>query len=136
MKLPRFVLGLERRPVVAKRGKNPVWPIWARVVSQFRNPEDVGVGDTVYWLIGPERSEAYSRWHKKTFGRECKCPQRRQKLNRRYPYPPPGRLVSGSPGTPPGPSGNPAEVNSSPGSQKPSNGPLEDGKPVLRELAN
>ncbi len=33
-------------------------------------------------------------------------------------------------------SGNPAEVNSSPGSQKPSSGPLEDGKPARRGGVN
>jgi hypothetical protein len=63
------------------------WPLFARAMRFFREPEDIGVGDTIARIIGPNRSHAFKEFYRKTFGKDCGCGNRQQRLNRLYPYP-------------------------------------------------
>lgn len=60
------------------------WPRWAKGVAQFKSKEDNGVGDTVHRMLGAvgEIFEATMR----KIGVPCKCPERREEWNKRYPY--------------------------------------------------
>ncbi len=63
------------------------WPIWAKAMKHFSNPEDKGIGDTVARMIGDEKSEAFKAWHHATFGKPCNCNGRQSRWNRLYPLP-------------------------------------------------
>lgn len=62
------------------------WPLTARVIRRLRAPEDRGVGDTIHRHLG-----APGRWFESamtTLGVQCGCADRRDWLNRRFPYTP------------------------------------------------
>ena len=67
-------------------GVDPLeWPAWARGVELLRFPEDVGVGDTVErWAakVGGAQFKAMA----KAVGLPCRCAQRREEWNKRFPY--------------------------------------------------
>lgn len=63
------------------------WPIWARALRQFSNPEDKGIGDVVLRIIGNENSESFKAWHQKLFGNPCNCNGRLKRWNALYPLP-------------------------------------------------
>lgn len=62
------------------------WPLWARVITRLKSPEDAGVGDTVARLIGEVNSDQFKHWHRRTFGVDCGCDERQQHWNLLYPY--------------------------------------------------
>lgn len=83
-----------RRRVDARIDAKPVkvtpsveWPIWAKTLKAMAKPEDKGIGDVVYRMIGDEKSEAFEAWHLATFGKPCDCTARRERWNRLYPLP-------------------------------------------------
>lgn len=61
------------------------WPIWAKALRFFAEPKDKGIGDVVARMIGDEKSQAFKKWHKKTFGKDCGCVGRQARWNRMYP---------------------------------------------------
>jgi hypothetical protein len=63
------------------------WPLWAKVLSRLSKPGDKGLGDVVSRTIGPENSEAFKKWFKMTFGKDCGCAGRQREWNLKYPLP-------------------------------------------------
>jgi hypothetical protein len=62
------------------------WPRWAKDLTQDRQPEDTGLGDTIVHVIGGARSEKFKSWFNETFGINCGCIERQRWLNQRFPY--------------------------------------------------
>lgn len=79
-------------PSVPKPPTAPLlWPlnafgIMARTIKLLKQPEDVGVGDTLARVIGPIGGEAYKTWFLDTFGKSCGCTERQEQLNTVFPY--------------------------------------------------
>jgi hypothetical protein len=63
------------------------WPLWAKALKLLAKPEDKGIGDVVARMIGDEKSEAFKKWYKLTFGKDCGCPGRQSGWNHKYPLP-------------------------------------------------
>lgn len=61
------------------------WPIYARVVAQFRSDEDKGIGDTLARRLGGV-GETFKKAFKTITGKDCGCGDRQRKLNHMYPY--------------------------------------------------
>lgn len=61
------------------------WPIWAKALALKAKPQDKGIGDVVARTIGKENSARFEKWHRKIFGKECKCTGRRSLWNALYP---------------------------------------------------
>lgn len=64
------------------------WPLWAKALRHVSQPEDKGIGDVIARTIGPENSEAFKAWYKKTTGKDCGCTGRQAKWNLIYPLKP------------------------------------------------
>ena len=62
------------------------WPTWANAVAKFRRKTDTGLGDTLQALIGDARSAKFKAWFTRKFGVSCGCSERRNWLNRKFPY--------------------------------------------------
>lgn len=62
------------------------WPIFIRAIAKFRAIGDIGLGDTIVHLLGPNRSDRFKKWFTRKFGRSCGCTERQKWLNLRYPY--------------------------------------------------
>jgi hypothetical protein len=52
---------------------------WASRVAKNRNPEDRGIGDTIYRAIGPSNFGMFKKWFKTITGRGCGCDEWRAK---------------------------------------------------------
>ncbi len=63
------------------------WPIWAKALVILSKPEDKGIGDVVARTIGAENSEAFKKFFKATFGKDCGCAGRHRQWNLKYPLP-------------------------------------------------
>jgi hypothetical protein len=63
-----------------------MWPLWAQGLAVFASDSDAGVGDTVARVVGPIGGEAFKKWHKHYFGKECGCTGRQELWNKQYPY--------------------------------------------------
>lgn len=76
---------------VSQLNTNPLphnqWPLWARSIAWLAIDADKGVGDVVYRTVGPENSEAFKAWYKKTTGKNCGCVGRQARWNQQYPLP-------------------------------------------------
>ena len=60
------------------------WPLQARIMRRMRVAADVGVGDTIHRHLGSP-----GRWFESaadSLGLNCRCAERREWLNQRYPY--------------------------------------------------
>lgn len=60
------------------------WPLTARLIRRMRDSQDIGIGDTIQRNLG-----APGRWFEsamETLGIHCGCADRREWLNRRFPY--------------------------------------------------
>jgi hypothetical protein len=62
------------------------WPVWARKTAQLAKAEDSGLGDTIARIIGGFGGNAFKIWFKATFGADCGCEGRQERLNWRFPY--------------------------------------------------
>ena len=82
--------GIVTPPTQSKSRIEPLarseWPLWACAIAKFRQPGDIGLGDTVVHLIGDARSERFKTWFHRKFGKSCGCTERQRWLNRRFPY--------------------------------------------------
>ncbi len=61
------------------------WPDAVKRCAANRIDGETGVGDTAERLLGAT-GEALKRFFKEAFGRECRCKERKEKLNRAFPY--------------------------------------------------
>ena len=61
------------------------WPMWALIAVLVKVDGDAGVGDTIARVIGPIGGDAYRAW-RASLGRPCRCKERQEQLNKRYPY--------------------------------------------------
>jgi hypothetical protein len=77
---------LPDEPQSAEPNKSEQWPLWARTIAKFRKEGEVGIGDTIKRVIGNDNSEAFKKWYKSTFNRDCGCCGRQQNLNVQYRY--------------------------------------------------
>lgn len=60
------------------------WPLTARIIRRLRSRDDIGIGDTIHRQLG-----APGRWFEsvaESLGINCGCADRRDWLNRRFPY--------------------------------------------------
>lgn len=62
------------------------WPKLAKAAALLANGTDAGVGDTVERVVGPVGGDAYKAWYLIVTGQPCGCGERKEALNRRYPY--------------------------------------------------
>lgn len=46
---------------------------------------DKGLGDIIARIIGPVGGDAFKRWYKRLFGRDCGCSERQEDFNLTYP---------------------------------------------------
>jgi hypothetical protein len=65
--------------------KAPIIPPWVHLISYFKSPDDLGIGDTVARYAAMLGGEAFKAWSKK-LGMPCGCTQRQREWNARYPY--------------------------------------------------
>ena len=63
------------------------WPLWARVLAKRRETGDVGLGDTVARTLEHVWADNLALAWESLTGKSCGCQDRRQWLNRLYPYP-------------------------------------------------
>ncbi len=63
------------------------WPLWAKTLAKFAQPEDKGIGDVAKRTIGEENGEAFKKFFKATFNKDCGCTGRHLEWNRKYPLP-------------------------------------------------
>lgn len=61
------------------------WPAWASAIAALRKPGEIGVGDTIKNRLGEPGKAYQAAW--KMLGMPCRCPERRGRFNRLYPYP-------------------------------------------------
>lgn len=69
-------------------GSQPVkrdWPTVLLPIKLLAKPSDRGAGDIIARVIGPIGGDAFKKWYKATFGRDCGCGNRQEALNRRWP---------------------------------------------------
>jgi hypothetical protein len=69
------------KPVAIPREQ---WPTWAKAVTPWAEPEDIGVGDTIHRKLGV-LGEVFKATLK-TLGVPCGCDQRQEEWNILYPY--------------------------------------------------
>lgn len=63
-----------------------LWPKWAKALALLARAEDVGVGDTVFRVIGAANSAAFKAWYLAAFGQSCGCAERQAEWNAKYAY--------------------------------------------------
>lgn len=61
------------------------WPIAFRWLKTFAQPGDRGAGDIIERKIGPIGGDAFKKWWKLLFGKDCGCGARQEVLNARWP---------------------------------------------------
>jgi hypothetical protein len=54
-------------------------------MARFAAQPDAGLGDTIARHFGVPGA-AFKAWFKTIFGRSCRCAERQETLNFRYPY--------------------------------------------------
>ncbi len=69
-------------PVIITAGS---WPSVLLPMKLLAKPEDKGLGDIIERTIGPMGGDAFKKWYKIIFGRECGCNARREDWNVRWP---------------------------------------------------
>lgn len=62
------------------------WPIWAKAIALTASAADQGIGDTVARTIGQPASDAFKKWYRTIFGKDCGCTERQKTWNALYPY--------------------------------------------------
>ncbi len=61
------------------------WPVILRPMKLLATKDDKGLGDIIARTIGPVGGDAFKKWYKKIFGRECGCDTRQEFWNITYP---------------------------------------------------
>lgn len=61
------------------------WPMVLLPLKLLAKPNDRGAGDIIARTIGPIGGEAFKKWYKTLFGRDCGCGNRQESLNARWP---------------------------------------------------
>ena len=61
------------------------WPLFLQPMKLLAKPGDKGLGDIIDRTIGPVGGEAFKKWYKVVFGKDCGCNVRQIDWNRRYP---------------------------------------------------
>lgn len=61
------------------------WPPLLLQLKRFAKEGDRGAGDIIARTIGPIGGEAFKRWYKLMFGKDCGCGRRQDALNQRWP---------------------------------------------------
>lgn len=85
-------LAAHRRLVAKFQGSKPAeeWPLWALLAGLwFRQPGDLGVGDTIARELGGVGSESFKRHHELLFGiwvKPCGCAGQVASWNALYRY--------------------------------------------------
>jgi hypothetical protein len=85
------ITGVADKKKTVTHRKKTKWPTWAKALKKFSKPEDKGIGDVITRTIGDERSDAFKKWYKATFGKSCGCTGRQAKWNQMYPFTPDGK---------------------------------------------
>lgn len=72
----------------SKREPKPIeeWPLPFRLVARHRQPGESGIGDTAARWIGAVGGEQFKLWFRLVIGHDCRCADRQDWLNRRWPY--------------------------------------------------
>lgn len=73
------------QPTLTPRLTTDDWPLWAKALKHLAIHEDKGIGDVLARTIGPENSDAFKTWFRKTFNKDCGCDGRQAQWNRLYP---------------------------------------------------
>ena len=63
------------------------WPIFLKPLKAFAKEGDKGAGDIIARVIGPVGGDAFKKWYKTLFGKDCGCGHRQEILNARWPLP-------------------------------------------------
>src|SRR5215467_6672077 len=65
--------------------KPRTWPIILSPLRLMAREGDRGAGDIIARVIGPIGGDAFKKWYKVTFGKDCGCGNRQEALNARWP---------------------------------------------------
>lgn len=87
--LPNRQVRYEIRPPVASH-HIPVaqkWPILLLPLKAMAQEGDRGAGDIIERTVGPLGGDAFQKWYKLIFGKDCGCNVRKEYWNIRYPLP-------------------------------------------------
>jgi hypothetical protein len=83
-----LIESLRQKPLLQHSVPPEQWPLWAVTISKFRQPGDVGLGDTIERLAARMGGNQFKAWFKKLTGQDCGCSRRREQFNTLYPYSP------------------------------------------------
>lgn len=61
------------------------WPLVLIPLKALAKEGDRGSGDIIARTVGPIGGEAFKKWYKLLFGKDCGCGNRQEALNRRWP---------------------------------------------------
>lgn len=61
------------------------WPMVLIPLKLLAKEGDSGAGDIIARTIGPVGGDAFKKWYKALFGKDCGCGNRQEALNRRWP---------------------------------------------------
>lgn len=61
------------------------WPMILIPVKLLAKDGDRGAGDIIARTIGPIGGDAFKKWYKALFGKDCGCGHRQEILNQRWP---------------------------------------------------
>ena len=61
------------------------WPTILLPLKNLAKPGDKGAGDIIARIIGPIGGDAFKKWYKTLFGKDCGCWHRQDVLNARWP---------------------------------------------------
>lgn len=62
------------------------WPMLVRAIAAYREPSDMGVGDTLERLFGHLGADVLAKWFTRLTGRDCGCSNRKADANTKYRY--------------------------------------------------
>jgi len=73
-------------PTFAKRGKpSPDWGFVLNPLKLLAKDGDKGLGSIVERIVGPIGGDAFKKWYKRIFGKDCGCKERKEDWDAIYP---------------------------------------------------
>jgi hypothetical protein len=61
------------------------WPLLLIPLKSLAKEGDRGAGDIIARTVGPIGGDAFKKWYKLLFGKDCGCGNRQEALNARWP---------------------------------------------------
>ncbi len=74
-----------RTPPIPMTVQPEPWPTLLIPLKLLAKEGDRGAGDIIARTIGPIGGEAFKKWYKRLFEKDCGCGNRQEALNTRWP---------------------------------------------------